>query len=327
MDLAGRLGRLHGLGLPLGLWDALPAHPSESGGGFIPFYLAHDLDNALESPGCQGKAVESRSSRPTENKPAQPIDNRADGALYWFSKHRGHMSAGNRNTPDETQAAQPEACGAFSPSLLALPVHLTDGQSAPNVGALGQDEGKAAYLYPLKTASLRTPMPERQRFSTANRGLTLTERFWEKVQRGGPEECWPWVASHDGHGYGKIGVGGRSGREIKAHRLAWILINGEIPVGLGVLHRCDNPPCCNPAHLFVGTHAENLADAHAKGRIRASRALGMANGRSKLTPERVTAIKALLGSGMNLCAIARRSGVSRGCIARIKDGTTWRHVS
>lgn len=98
------------------------------------------------------------------------------------------------------------------------------------------------------------------------RSLQLVERFWAKVDKsGGPDACWLWTAGRSDWGYGHFRVGSKN---LQAHRFAWELTRGPIPAGLLVLHRCDNPPCCNSAHHFLGTHADNMADAKAKGRLR-----------------------------------------------------------
>jgi hypothetical protein len=96
---------------------------------------------------------------------------------------------------------------------------------------------------------------------------TFAERFWEKVDQRADDVCWLWNGrARHWAGYGMFHVG--NDRAEQAHRVAYALAIGPIPSGLGVLHRCDNPPCCNPSHLFLGTQADNLKDMWAKGRAR-----------------------------------------------------------
>lgn len=90
------------------------------------------------------------------------------------------------------------------------------------------------------------------------------DRFWEKVDK--TENCWLWSASVNNQGYGEIHLGERNDH-CYAHRFSWMINKGPIPKGLFVLHRCDNPRCVNPNHLFLGTQKDNLHDAMAKGRM------------------------------------------------------------
>lgn len=106
--------------------------------------------------------------------------------------------------------------------------------------------------------------------------LPIAQRFWLHLDRTvvkrpdlGP--CWEWQLGRNKDGYGRVSLGSgsrRTGnrRHLQAHRLSWELSNGDVPEGLNVLHRCDNPPCCNPTHLFLGTQKENMQDKVAKGR-------------------------------------------------------------
>jgi hypothetical protein len=89
------------------------------------------------------------------------------------------------------------------------------------------------------------------------------ERYWAKVVKRGPDECWDWSGSKEVHGYGQLRIKGRS---TKAHRFSYELHFGPIPNGLDCLHKCDNPPCTNPNHLFLGTAKDNADDMNAKGR-------------------------------------------------------------
>lgn len=101
-----------------------------------------------------------------------------------------------------------------------------------------------------------------------NRKRPVPLRFWEKVQRNERDKCWPWLGTRKPNGYGMIGIGGKI---VSAHRLSWELTYGEIPPGFFVCHKCDNPPCVNPSHLFLGTAEDNVHDAQAKGRIPVAR--------------------------------------------------------
>lgn len=89
-------------------------------------------------------------------------------------------------------------------------------------------------------------------------------RFWEKVQILGPDACWPWLAARSSEGYGSFGF---QGRVLTASRLAYIFTKGEIPDDLDVMHSCDNPPCCNPAHLSPGSRSRNMKDCADRNRI------------------------------------------------------------
>lgn len=99
--------------------------------------------------------------------------------------------------------------------------------------------------------------------ANANRGRREEDRFWEKVQKGAG--CWIWTATLV-KGYGSFRRGRPSRTKAYAHRVSWEYANGPIPTGLYVLHSCDNPPCVNPDHLWLGTHTDNMRDMAEKGR-------------------------------------------------------------
>jgi len=146
---------------------------------------------------------------------------------------------------------------------------------------------------------------------------SLGERFWEKVSKG--DGCWIWTGCLAKKGYGKIFLGGTNGPVALAHRVAWTLENGPIPSGMFVCHRCDNPPCVRPDHLFLGDCMANLSDMRAKGR--GSR--GITHGNHVLSPQQVLVIRERLSSGHAHHVIALEFGVARSTISQIANRSTW----
>jgi HNH endonuclease len=150
----------------------------------------------------------------------------------------------------------------------------------------------------------------------------LSERFWEKV--GKQPGCWIWTGKRNRQGYGRAYSGGEFGYEIAAHRLAWELTNGPIPPGLCVLHRCDNPSCVNPDHLWLGSQADNVRDMIDKGRRGDSSLIGVRNGRAKLTPEAAGQIRSLHARGLaTYTDLARVYGVGKSTICRVVLERAW----
>jgi hypothetical protein len=158
----------------------------------------------------------------------------------------------------------------------------------------------------------------------------IEERFWEKVDRsGGPDACWLWTGGRDKDGYGRFPVS--HDREMRAHRFAWESINGPMPAGLDGCHACDNPPCCNPAHVFPGTSADNQADMTAKGRGRTGERNGMVRHperchTARLTWEQVREIRAIFAqpNPPSHQSVADAYGIPRPTLRAIIYRQTWR---
>lgn len=141
------------------------------------------------------------------------------------------------------------------------------------------------------------------------------DRFWANVDKRGPDECWDWKGGRAKRGgYGKLGIGNKT---IVASRFSYELHHG--PAGeLHVCHRCDNPPCCNPAHLFLGTIADNMRDKAAKGRCRVP--AGEAHYAAKITAADVLTI---WHSSESHTVLARRYGLTPNSVRAIHDGRSW----
>ncbi len=146
------------------------------------------------------------------------------------------------------------------------------------------------------------------------RPRTTEATFWSRVERAGPDECWPWTGgTRDGH-YGSFKMGGVHGR---THRWAWSFTNGPIPDGMHVLHSCDRPLCCNPAHLHLGTHADNMRERTERGR---NKPRTRASGSTKLTPEQADDIRQRWAGGRTTGALAAEYGVSGQMVWRLGTG-------
>jgi len=143
-------------------------------------------------------------------------------------------------------------------------------------------------------------------------------RFWAKVLK--TDTCWLWTGRKAG-GYGRTGTQRTLGTA-SAHRVAWILTFGEIQDGLRVLHKCDNPPCVNPDHLFLGTDSDNMADKCKKQR----QARGERQGLSPFVESDIIEIRRLRATGLSFPKIARMYGVPHQTIMRIVKRQVWKHV-
>ena len=147
-------------------------------------------------------------------------------------------------------------------------------------------------------------------------------RLWKRVVK--TANCWEWVGYRNSTGYGQIY---HNSKLRLTHRVAWELSNGPIPDGMVVCHKCDNPPCCNPDHLFLGTMADNSADMVNKGRHHPVSFKGENNPSHKLTAAQVAEARSVYGAGgIGYRTLAKRYGVTRTTLKCAITGKSWKHL-
>ena len=149
-------------------------------------------------------------------------------------------------------------------------------------------------------------------------------RFWAKVAKRGPDDCWEWQASrHPQWEYGQFWLGVAVGEVGRAHRFSWEIHNlRQIPSGLVICHHCDNPPCVNPRHLFLGTPADNAADRNAKER----QAKGEGSATAKLKESDVVEMRGLAAAGASFEELSKKYDVDRSVVSCTCRGLYWQHV-
>lgn len=145
-------------------------------------------------------------------------------------------------------------------------------------------------------------------------------KFFKRKIKRDSEKCWKWTGSQSATGYG---TGIYNGRCAVAHRISWIFHNGEIPIGLCVLHKCDNRICVNPSHLFLGTKTENNLDKVLKGR----QSMGELTGTSKLNERKVLSIRKKYKQGtVTLEYLGKKYGVHGSTIFDVVNRVSWKHI-
>jgi len=173
------------------------------------------------------------------------------------------------------------------------------------------------------------------RYRSGNAPVDYEVRFWMNV-RCQDSGCWEWSKCRHPEGYGEFWAG----RRFRTHRYSWQMHFGDIPDGMFVCHHCDNPPCVNPAHLFLGTHQDNMRDMIAKGRrnkaakprrrviqSRSERSyVGQENPNGRLTEEAARQIISRLAKGELHTAIAADFPISHWAVAKIAQGRSWAHL-
>lgn len=158
---------------------------------------------------------------------------------------------------------------------------------------------------------------------------SVEDRFWPKVDKRGEDECWPWLGGKDRDAYGTffLRLDNNKYRGEGAHRVSYRLAYGDFDANLHVLHRCDNPPCVNPKHLFLGTNLDNIIDRNAKGRRRINWPRGDAHGGRKVCEADVREMRRAWSAGekkqVELAAIYK---ITRRQVNDIIRNRSWRET-
>lgn len=161
-------------------------------------------------------------------------------------------------------------------------------------------------------------MPRRKTIEIPELTNKDKERFFSKIRKGAEDECWPWIAGKTGPGYGEFKL---KGKVYSSSRITYFLEFGEISEDLDCLHSCDNPPCCNPFHLFLGSHKDNMDDKYSKGR--GGHLIGEMHPNSKLIESQVLEIRK---SSLPRKDLAEKFNVSIWAVGDIVTGRRWTHV-
>lgn len=240
-----------------------------------------------------------------------------------FSKHAKKMNLTNRE--------------AWDWSLSNCELARIHGMSPQAVRKTRISLGKPAYQQPSKPTKVYGPWkngPKAPKRITMDLGVGLSnfgkkprdwqERFWEKVEKRGVDECWPWTGTKCDRGYGQmfVGTAGKTRRPYRASRLSYLIAHGEVPEGYVVRHKCDNPPCCNPNHLEIGIPVQNSRDAVERQQLNQ----GTRNGNAKFIDDQIRQMRSLKNQGYGNAEIAKLMNTSSGTVCSITNGRAWRNV-